>query len=206
MPKYCVRCENVVHVLRARETLVGRSSSCTISLSQAKVSRVHAVFRTSTEGVEVVDLGSMNGTRVNGQRLRGPRRLTTGDVVQVGGASFEFFVEQEGQEDGTTTTTTSGEGGEAEVDPTATLGVVELLVRGNPQEPATFTSARALLDNLFARLLQSRQCFSPEERAQLSALSGAVVTGLSPAEGAAYKDRLQRRAEELERLKAEDSR
>ena len=62
----------------------GRSRGATIHLEHEKVSRMHARVRRTGDVIEVEDLGSRNGTRVNGDKLEGVRRLTTGDEVSVG--------------------------------------------------------------------------------------------------------------------------
>ncbi|MFL5456137.1 MAG: sigma 54-interacting transcriptional regulator, partial [Myxococcales bacterium] len=49
-----------------------------------KVSRMHARVRRIGDTIEVEDLGSRNGTRVNGDKIEGPRKLVTGDEVVVG--------------------------------------------------------------------------------------------------------------------------
>jgi two-component system, NtrC family, response regulator AtoC len=62
----------------------GRSRGATITLDSEKVSRMHARVRRTGDTIEVEDLGSRNGTRVNGEKIEGPRRLVTGDEVAVG--------------------------------------------------------------------------------------------------------------------------
>jgi two-component system response regulator AtoC len=62
----------------------GRSRGATITVDSEKVSRMHACVRRSGDVIEVVDLGSRNGTRVNGDKIEGPRKLVTGDEVSVG--------------------------------------------------------------------------------------------------------------------------
>jgi DNA-binding NtrC family response regulator len=67
------------------ELTVGRGDECGICLDDTKCSRVHARFRREGDRVTVADLGSTNGTRVNGALLRGAERsLRGGDLVQVG--------------------------------------------------------------------------------------------------------------------------
>jgi pSer/pThr/pTyr-binding forkhead associated (FHA) protein len=48
------------------------------------VSRLHALLSWSASGLWVADLGSRNGTHVNGQRLVGPARLRPGDRLVLG--------------------------------------------------------------------------------------------------------------------------
>ncbi|HEY4242782.1 MAG TPA: sigma 54-interacting transcriptional regulator [Kofleriaceae bacterium] len=62
----------------------GRSRGATVHVESDRVSRMHARVRRTGEVIEVEDLGSRNGTRVNGDKLSGPRRLVGGDEVSVG--------------------------------------------------------------------------------------------------------------------------
>lgn len=64
--------------------VIGRSSSCQLSLDDALVSRRHAVLTVGKEGAYVEDLGSRNGVIVNGQRIVGQRYLQDGDTITIG--------------------------------------------------------------------------------------------------------------------------
>lgn len=67
------------------EITVGRlQTENTVHLAERNVSRRHARFTMVNGGVFVEDLGSSNGTRVNGERLQGRRKLRTGDLIQIG--------------------------------------------------------------------------------------------------------------------------
>jgi pSer/pThr/pTyr-binding forkhead associated (FHA) protein len=48
------------------------------------VSRSHVWVRRRSDGVEVTDLGSANGTYVNGTRVRAPTRIQDSDVLRIG--------------------------------------------------------------------------------------------------------------------------
>ena len=50
----------------------------------------HALFDPRRDGVWVEDLGSTNGTFVNGVRLTSARRLTPGDIVRIGETDFRY--------------------------------------------------------------------------------------------------------------------
>lgn len=65
--------------------LVGRSRSCEIRVKEDTVSRLHAAFVWTDTGLFIEDLGSSNGTFVNGKRLANPLALSPGDVVRFGG-------------------------------------------------------------------------------------------------------------------------
>lgn len=70
--------------LEGDQLTIGRDSSNEITINDAEVSRRHA--RLTFQGGKFVleDLGSTNGTFVNGQRLAGPRVLKAGEVVSFG--------------------------------------------------------------------------------------------------------------------------
>ncbi|HYC89977.1 MAG TPA: ATP-binding cassette domain-containing protein [Thermoanaerobaculia bacterium] len=68
------------------ETFVaGRTPDNDLPIDHPLVSRHHARFARTGSEWTVTDLGSTNGTYVNGQRLKGAARLTIGDVVDLGG-------------------------------------------------------------------------------------------------------------------------
>jgi two-component system response regulator HupR/HoxA len=72
-------------------TTIGRAPGNTIVLENPKVSRQHAVIRVHEDGSYVVsDLGSANGTYLNGRRVLLPERLRHGDVLQVGATTLTF--------------------------------------------------------------------------------------------------------------------
>ena len=62
---------------------IGRSPDCDVFLSAKEVSRHHAEVRRDDDGFLLVDLGSMNGTQVNGAGVK-ERRLADGDEITLG--------------------------------------------------------------------------------------------------------------------------
>jgi hypothetical protein len=68
---------------------IGRLPDSTLSLVDANVSRNHAEIRPRGAGYVVVDLGSTNGTKVNGTRIT-ERALVDGDVVTFGSTDIRF--------------------------------------------------------------------------------------------------------------------
>jgi ABC-2 type transport system ATP-binding protein len=74
-----------------RQVLVGRDPQVAdVVLDDAEVSRRHATLSPSGAGVTVQDLGSTNGTFVNGARLAGVVPLNDGDRIQVGATVIEL--------------------------------------------------------------------------------------------------------------------
>jgi FHA domain-containing protein len=73
----------------AGRTLVGRDPQCEVSHADPRLSRRHAEFRVTPDGVVVRDLGSRNGTHVNGV-LVDEVVLAPGDVVQIGDLTIRF--------------------------------------------------------------------------------------------------------------------
>ena len=74
----------VIYPLEGDQLTIGRDASNAVAINDAEVSRKHS--RLSFQGGKYVleDLGSTNGTFVNGQRLSGPAVLKPGDVVSLG--------------------------------------------------------------------------------------------------------------------------
>ena len=69
--------------------VVGRSGECQIVISETSVSRRHAEFWWTGEGVAVRDLQSTNGTLVNGHRVTAVS-LSPHDVVEIGGQTLRI--------------------------------------------------------------------------------------------------------------------
>lgn len=74
---------------------VGRMADCWLTLDDDLISRYHARFHVSPDRVEVEDLGSRNGTYVNGERLDGKIGLQNADKVRIG-REVITFVELDG--------------------------------------------------------------------------------------------------------------
>src|SRR5947209_1495652 len=70
------------------ETVIGRDPDVRLSVDARSVSRRHARIVVSEAGAVIEDLGSKNGTFVNGQRVTVPRTLQDKDEIRVGAAIF----------------------------------------------------------------------------------------------------------------------
>jgi hypothetical protein len=71
-------------------TTVGRLPECTITIDDGNVSREHARISPGRGSYIVTDLGSTNGTLVNGVRVQGEHPLADGDIVSFGSTHVRF--------------------------------------------------------------------------------------------------------------------
>ena len=72
------------------EITIGRAPSCTIMIpDDTFVSQLHARLYRTGDGVVVEDLGSTNGSYLNGGRITGAAPLTKGDRLQIGSTILE---------------------------------------------------------------------------------------------------------------------
>lgn len=73
----------------ADEITIGRAPGCGVRVEDAYTSNIHARLFRRDGSLWLEDLGSTNGTWVNGGRVMEPARLSRGDLLQVGGTVFE---------------------------------------------------------------------------------------------------------------------
>jgi hypothetical protein len=73
-----------------RPVTVGRQSDCTIPLNDQNVSRRHAQITPGRGAYVIADLGSTNGTMLNGTRITGEQRLNDGDILSFGSTYVRF--------------------------------------------------------------------------------------------------------------------
>lgn len=76
--------------LRANRVLIGRSRQCDVKLDESAVSRRHALLWREASGIWLADLGSANGTFLNGQGVSDAVAVQDGDVMGTGPVSFTF--------------------------------------------------------------------------------------------------------------------
>ncbi|WP_437202505.1 FHA domain-containing protein [Planctomicrobium sp. SH664] len=81
--------------------LIGREEDCNLRPNSELVSRHHCVFNVDEYSVRVRDLGSTNGTLVNGERIRGAVILNQGDVVSIGKIDFQVVIHESAQDTAT---------------------------------------------------------------------------------------------------------
>ena len=80
-------------VVGPRGATLGRSRDCDIVVDDANVSRQHAELRPRGVGWVLSDLGSTNGTRLNGRSIQTPEVVRPGDEIELGASLITFELE-----------------------------------------------------------------------------------------------------------------
>jgi hypothetical protein len=73
-----------------KPTTIGRSADCDCVVADPSVSRRHAQLRRRGDGWALRDLGSRNGTRLNGMRVTGEIEVRAGDQISLGGVRYRL--------------------------------------------------------------------------------------------------------------------
>ncbi len=76
--------------------LFGRHPECDVQLNSKKISRRHCCIAQVRDYLIIRDLGSTNGIRINGDRVR-EGQLKTGDEVTIGNFRYQVFWDAQGQ-------------------------------------------------------------------------------------------------------------
>ena len=91
VPAATITVDGRVVKLTSRRLVVGRSRECDVQVEDGNVSRRHfELVHEDPDAWVVVDLGSTNGTEVNGRRVSGRKRLDDGDRITVGSTELVF--------------------------------------------------------------------------------------------------------------------
>lgn len=85
-----LRHEGRAVILGSSGVVLGRSRDCDVVISDENASRRHAEVRPSGSAWIVRDLGSTNGIKVNGQRVRDAQPLNNGDTITIGLTEIGF--------------------------------------------------------------------------------------------------------------------
>ncbi len=72
---------------------IGRAAECNLTLRSNSVSKEHARIEPGVDGLRIIDLGSTNGTHLNGRPVGGALALRSGDILNVGEFQFSLRVE-----------------------------------------------------------------------------------------------------------------
>lgn len=76
-------------------TVIGRRHDCDLCIPLDDVSRRHCQIDLNNETLEVRDLGSRNGTYLNGQQVNGETPVTAGDYLRIGSLTFQLQIDGE---------------------------------------------------------------------------------------------------------------
>jgi pSer/pThr/pTyr-binding forkhead associated (FHA) protein len=75
--------------IKRSKLLIGRAEECDVRPLSEEVSRRHCAVHVGPADVWVEDLGSRNGTFVNGEKIAGKIRVKDGDIIRVGGLELK---------------------------------------------------------------------------------------------------------------------
>jgi len=89
-PAYCLRWGAIEIPLGEGENVLGRGPECGCRIASSRVSRQHARIVVRGRSVRLEDLGSKNGTHVQGRPVDGPTSLADGDVILLGNEAVVF--------------------------------------------------------------------------------------------------------------------
>ena len=81
----------IFYIPQNKELIIGRKKECNIYLNDELVSRNHARIIFSGGNVKMTDLGSTNGTSINGQNIK-EKVLEDGDEIVIGFSVFQFYI------------------------------------------------------------------------------------------------------------------
>jgi len=84
-----VTVEGRVHPITSRTVVIGRSRECDVRLADTNVSRRHAELRQDGATYWLIDLGSTNGTELNGKRIK-REKIADGDTITLGSSELVF--------------------------------------------------------------------------------------------------------------------
>lgn len=184
MTEYRLQFRGTLFPIRSGEIILGRSSYASIVVNNPLTSREHAVVRSAGGRLEVADLGSKNGTYVNGTRIQGAVPIDVGDVIKIGTDVLEVarISAQDPQQLRMATEPGRAPGQDLDGDTTVNLGrsveLAETIVTAAPVErrPVVASDVMDILSELHA---EGRLDASERQRARavLEALRG---WGLSP--------------------------
>jgi len=78
------------------EAVIGRGASADVSIPDPSISRRHALARLEGRTVVLEDLGSANGTYLNGNPVRSATRAEHGDQLRIGAVEVELRIDEQG--------------------------------------------------------------------------------------------------------------
>lgn len=160
------------------ESTLGRTTRSLVSFEEKAVSQRHAQLMHAGGRTVIIDLGSTNGTFVNGRRVETPVELHAGDVVRIGKTSFGFLTDASDAQQHTRALATSS-GGLVRFSPSPSVSpYTSAASRSIVNVPTTLQTTGeepAALDQLLDR---AALAWTLVRRYWLLAVAGALVGGL----------------------------
>ena len=77
-------------IMLGEQLHIGREADNDLALADVRVSRHHAIVQRQGDRYQITDLGSSNGTWLNGQRIAGTAMLQAGDTILLGDTQLRF--------------------------------------------------------------------------------------------------------------------
>ena len=187
--------------LRRGETVIGRSPYCSIVLSNTRASRQHCAITWDERGLTLADLGSSNGTYLNGAKLLSAQRLQAGDVLAVGTDMLEVLEVRRKVTEGITRTEQGNlptvevgefDDGQSTKRQEMTIDVIEAIAAGVAEDglsPRAANSVMRAVDLFLASRQAVGKPLSSEQAARLAAVAELVGTRDRDGELAEWKHR-----------------
>jgi predicted component of type VI protein secretion system len=181
--------------------VIGRSPYCSIVLSNARASRQHCAITWADEGLSVTDLGSSNGTTLNGTPVDGRHSLHPGDVLGVGADHLELIITERRVARGDTRTeqSTDPSGVLDEVEERtntrrqhATLELIEALVASATEancSPAVTQSIMQTVDSFLKLLSTTGRGLTAPHATRLAAVAEVIASHVSDEETMHWRTR-----------------
>ena len=166
--------------------MVGRSPYCSIVLSNSRASRQHCAITWDEHGLRLTDLGSSNGTFLNGSQLKGSANLEAGDVLSVGTDMLEVVEVRRKATDGITRTEQNPvpsvevyefDDAQSTKRQEMTLDVIEAIAASAAEEGLSerlSVSVMRATDLFLAALASSGRRLAPADAARLAAVTELV--------------------------------
>jgi len=86
------------HYAFSGEAVIGRGEAADVSIPDRSISRRHALARLEGKTVVLEDLGSANGTSINGKVVRSATRAEDGDTIRIGAVNLRLHISEDGSE------------------------------------------------------------------------------------------------------------
>jgi len=86
------------HYSFSGEAVIGRGEAADVSIPDPSISRRHALARLEGKTVVLEDLGSANGTSLNGKVVRSATRAEDGDVIRIGAVDLQLRINEDGSD------------------------------------------------------------------------------------------------------------